>query len=423
MTGPSPAAERIVALDVLRGVAVFGILLLNILGFGLVSSGYFDPTVGTGATDASHATNLGVWAAVDVFFEGIMRALFSMLFGAGIVLFLRDGRSGRLHYKRTFWLLMFGLLDAFVLLWFGDILIVYALAGALLYLVRNASPARLCIAGVILMSMLSAIGFIGKDQMSYARSAAIQIDSGVNAAPSAEEVEWASAWTEFSDGFLPDQDALAAELTARQGSYASAFAWNLDEMVEVLLFVIPVVMFWDALAMMLLGMALFKWGVISGQRSRRFYLRLALGGLLLGLVINGYEVASAYHQNFGPLHTFSYFQWTYHWGRLAMALGYLGLVMLWCHSGGLTRLRAGFADVGRMALTNYLGQSLICLLLFTGAGLALVGELERWQLYVIVLLIWIAQYVFSRWWMDRHRFGPLEGAWRRLTYGRGVVAG
>ena len=191
-------------------------------------------------------------------------------------------------------------------------------------------------------------------------------------------------------------------------------------MQDWLLFVNPIVIFWDALIMMLIGMALFKWRVLDGSRSTRFCWSLMLGGFASGLLLNGWEVRQAFVYDFNPLHYFSYFQWSYHLGRLAMGIGYIGLILLWCRSSYARRLRAGIADVGRMALSNYLGQSLLGLFLFTGAGLALVGELERWQLYPIVLGIWVVQYLFSRWWMDRYRYGPLEGLWRRLTYGRAV---
>ena len=417
MSAPAAPAERIVALDVLRGVAVFGILLLNITGFGMVSSGYFDPLVGSGPTEASRALNLGVWAFVSVCFEGTMRALFSILFGAGVVLFLTGGRSGTIHYRRIGWLLVFGLVDAYLLLWNGDILLVYALVGALLYLVRDASPRRLLATALALMLGLSAVGFVTKQQMLTAQSVSQQIETGEIAVPNAEQQQWAAVWEEFRADFLPPEAELEQELELRRGSYASAFRWNVGAMADVLLFILPVVMFWDALVMMLVGMALHKWGLFEAPGSCSRCVVMMLVGFGVGIGLNLWEVRAAYVHEFNPVHHFPYFQWSYHWARLAMALGYLGAVLLWCRFAAGRRLRAGLADVGRMALTNYLGQSLLALLLFTGAGLALVGELQRWQLYPIVIAIWVVQYLFSRWWMDRYRFGPLEGVWRRLTYG------
>ena len=118
---PTAADERIESLDVVRGFALLGILLLNILGFGLLTTGYFNPLVGAGADEVSRQLNLGIWAGVDLFFEGGMRALFSILFGAGVVLFTSSARErgDMLHYRRNFWLLVIGLFDAYVLLWSG----------------------------------------------------------------------------------------------------------------------------------------------------------------------------------------------------------------------------------------------------------------------------------------------------------------
>ena len=126
---PIAASDRIESLDVLRGFALLGILLLNILGFGLHTAGYFNPLISIGETETSRLLNLGAWASVSVLFEGAMRCLFSMLFGAGVVLFTTGRpKAGSLHYKRNFWLLVFGAFDAFILLWTGDILMIYAVS-------------------------------------------------------------------------------------------------------------------------------------------------------------------------------------------------------------------------------------------------------------------------------------------------------
>ena len=169
--------------------------------------------------------------------------------------------------------------------------------------------------------------------------------------------------------------------------------------------------------MMMLGMALHRSGVLDGSRTQAFYVRLMLGGFAAGLIINGYEVGGAIARDFDLLSTFGLMQPTYQLGRLGMALGYLALVVLVVKSGALPWLRERLAAVGRMALTNYLMHSVIGALVFTGVGFGLVGELERWMLYPVVLAIWVIQLVASRWWMLRYRFGPLEWLWRAMTYG------
>ena len=148
-----------------------------------------------------------------------------------------------------------------------------------------------------------------------------------------------------------------------------------------------------------------------------FYLRFMLIGFAVGLAINSYEVSLAFTSGFDVASTFAFMKPTYHIGRLGIAAGYLGLVMLVCKSVWLPATRKRLAAVGRMALTNYLAHSLIALFVFTGAGFALVGMLERWALYLIVFAIWAFQLFFSTWWLERYRFGPIEWLWRGLTYG------
>ena len=418
---PVGATDRIESLDVLRGFALLGILLLNILGFGLHSAGYFNPLIGIGEHPG---LNLAIWGGVNLFFEGAMRALFSMLFGAGVVMFTTGlgsrsgaGKSGWLHYRRTFWLLAFGVFDAYVLLWTGDILIVYALCGALLYPLRNARPRTLLVlAGVVIV--LTSLSYEGLGQVMRAgQLAAADIELVPEAAEDPEKQGLAQAWMEFSGDFLVDDAAQREELDQRQAAYPTVARFSAGFMNETLLFVVPMFLLWDALAMMLLGMAFYRMRLLTGERSNAFFLRLTIGGFTAGLAANGWELYRAVVTDYDLLAVFSYTQGTYHIGRLGMALGWMGLVMLCCRHGWMHDLRARLAAVGRMALTNYLMHSLICLFLFTGVGLALVGELERWALYLIVFAIWAFQLWLSPWWLDRYAFGPAEWLWRTLTYG------
>ena len=128
--------NRIESLDVLRGFALLGILLLNILGFGLVSAAFLDPGI---YLSPIGGIDYAVWAFVELSSEGAMRTLFSILFGAGVVLFVTGStaKSGWLHYRRNFWLLVFGLIDLYILLWPGDILVTYAISGFILWFIRN----------------------------------------------------------------------------------------------------------------------------------------------------------------------------------------------------------------------------------------------------------------------------------------------
>lgn len=411
---PTNEADRIESLDVLRGFALLGILLLNIVGFALPASAYSFP-----ASWMHGAADWAVWMGIELFAEGAMRCLFSMLFGAGVVLLAAgpNGKDAATYYKRNFWLLVFGLVDAYLLLWNGDILINYALAGFVLYWACNASPRRLLISAAALIVLLSA--FYGVTEMGMQASRAAAAELAVDSSEAGADTRaLAQMWQGFESDYAVAPQALADELEARRGSYVTAFLWNLPVTNEMLLFVTPMYLFWDALAMMLLGMALFKYGVLQGARETGFYLRLAVVGLVSGLTVNGWELWRASLNDFDLLSTFAQMQATYHLGRLGVACFWLGLLMWLIKSGAIQALRRRLAAVGRMALTNYLSHSLICLLLFTGAGLGLVGQFDRAQIYGFVALIWVFQLWFSPWWLARYRFGPVEWLWRGLTYGR-----
>jgi len=410
---PTPEASRIIALDVLRGFALFGILLLNILGFGLPGAAYFNPVV-DGATSG---WNFYTWASVDVLFEGSMRCLFSILFGAGVVLFTTgdNAKGAAIYYRRNFWLLILGLVNVMVLLWEGDILVTYALSGAMLFLVRHKSPRWLIAASMVLIALMSVQYLVMSYGLNELRD---QARSAISLSQSDSEANKAvQEWQELNQEFSPDAAAIDIELASRRESYGSAWHLVMKKVPDLYLFQLPVIMLLDALAMMLLGMALFKADVLSAGRSHSFYIKLLVIGFTMGLSINLYEVIRSVSSNFDLLVTFSFTRPTYQLGRLGMAAGYLGMVMIICQSGYLPWLTRKLAAVGRMALSSYLAHSLICLFIFTGAGFGLVGQMERWMLYVVVLAIWVFQIIFSDWWLSMYRFGPVEWVWRALTYG------
>ena len=417
VAAPVAEAQRVESLDVLRGFALLGILPLNILGFALHSATYFNPQVGL--DESIRTLELGVWAFVDVFFEGAMRCLFSMLFGAGVVLFTTGlrAKSGWLHYRRTFWLLMFGLFDAYILLWNGDILILYAVAGALLFLARNWKARSLLIAAAVVLGLTTLFMTAGKISLSATEEAAARLEAAADPSEVDERTRgMAQAYSDFSADFVPTPEYYEQQLEQRRASYSSAFAWNAPYTTNQLVFTAPIFLLWDAVGMMLIGMAFFKMGLLQGDRSRRFMLRFMAVGFAVGLTANVYEVTKALSGGLRLLDVFSPMQPTYHLGRLGMACGYLGLLVLIVQLGKLPALRARLAPVGRMALTNYLMHSAISLFLFTGAGLALVGRLDRWQLMLVVFAIWALQLALSPWWLKHYRFGPLEWLWRALTY-------
>jgi uncharacterized protein len=412
-TAPISESQRIESLDVLRGFALLGILLLNIIGFGFINYAYVAPSL----TIQSPA-DMVAWILVDLTAEGAMRGLFSILFGAGVVLFLGRDTTGRswLHIKRTFWLLIFGLVNGYLLLWTGDILVTYAVCGLILFFARNVSGKRLLITSCIFIALLSLYNAGMHFGLLYLQDSAAQAtELQAQGKPVSEELQRAQAeWKEFEREFRPSKAAIADEVAARGGSYSSAFYWTMGQNTEILLTNLWFLLVPDALALMLLGMALFKLGVLQGQLRVSIYRHMAVFGICCGLLINAYELWVAHASNFDTVASFNQIAPTYHLGRTALAIGWIGIVVLL-----LRHLSVGsrLAAVGRMALTNYLMHSLICLFIFTGAGFGLINQLARWQLYGVVLAIWIVQLYLSPWWLARYHYGPMEWLWRGLTYG------
>ena len=409
--------DRIESLDVLRGFALLGILLVNIVAFGLVSSAFLDPGI--------YLTPIGgidyiVWAFIELSSEGAMRTLFSILFGAGVVLFVTGStaKSGWLHYRRNFWLLVFGLINAYIFLWPGDILVTYALSGFVLWFVRNWKARSLLILATFLILIGSLQNFAMKNTLEIARDAAEEMKISISKGEefSEETAAWAQGWIDYEEDNQAEIDNIPNEIKKRTSSYSSAYEYNLEKANEMIYFVLPFFLFLDALMMMVIGMALFKLGVLDGGRDIKFYIRMMCIGFLTGISINVYEVLLITNSNMDIIETNPYFRFTYHFGRLFMGLGYLGLVILLIKIEKLESLRFRLACVGRMALTNYLMHSVIALFIFTGAGLGLLGKFSWSQLYLFVLLIWVIQLYISPLWLKYFYFGPVEWLWRLLTY-------
>ena len=172
---------------------------------------------------------------------------------------------------------------------------------------------------------------------------------------------------------------------------------------------------WDVLSMMLIGIALIKWGVLSGEKPASLYWLMVLIGYPIGIAINYYEMQLVINNEFSAI-SFSQSTITYYWGRFFVAMGHIGLVMLFCKSPLFSWLKVSLAAVGRMALTNYIMHSVICMFIFTGVGFGLFGKLERFELLYVVLAIWVFQLILSPIWLKHFKYGPMEWLWRSLSY-------
>lgn len=396
---PVEAGGRIASLDVLRGFALLGILVMNVQLFAMPSTAYLNPT----AWGDLSGINLAVWAFGHVFFSQKFLTLFSLLFGAGICLFAdrieaRGGRPAAWHYRRMGWLLAFGLAHAY-LLWAGDILVSYAVCGGVVFLFRRRRPRTLVLAGVAGLVITSAVTLL---------LGAVLLVPGIPAeVTSAIESEWA-----------PDAAELDAEVAAYRGGWTEQQPLRMEEAFAVHLGTLPFFAVWFCGGLMLVGMALYKWGILSAAKDDRFYGRLAAAGLLAGVPV----IVAGVWWNFAGGWSWQrsmFFGSLFNtWGCVPMALGYLGLVMLAVRRRFLPALQARLAAVGRMAFTNYLLQTVICTAIFYGHGLGLFGSAERYQQLLIVFAVWGFQLWVSPIWLRRHSHGPLEWLWRTLTYGR-----
>jgi len=409
-----PAADRIEALDFVRGVALFGILYMNIVLFGLPYA-YSNPANAGGAEGA----NLWVWAFGEIFVEGTQRGLFSLLFGASAILLTsRLEAAGRrdaadIYLRRSLWLIVFGMIDGYLLLWQGDILFLYGVAALALYAFRNMAPRRLIACGVAGLLVACAWNahetwdFLKKHDAYVEASAAQQAGRELTQSEQQALSAWGEAAAEYEA--TPQDAAAAAEAlrrpypelvaqTAPQIAYAES--WGTYRY------------FFDVFGMMLIGMALFRLGVLTMKCRTRVYLAMMGAGYVVGLAVNAAETRWVMDHGFSAV-AFAQAHVTYDVGRLATTLGHLGALLLFVRSGLFGWLRRAVAAFGRMAVTNYLGQSLLGAVIFIGFGLF--NQLERHQLYYVFAAICASQLAFSVAWLRLFRFGPVEWLWRSLT--------
>ena len=416
---PVGAPERIPSIDVLRGFALLGILLMNIVSFALPDAAYWDPTAAGGAA----GVDLAAWLLSAVLFEGKMRSIFSMLFGAGVVLLTSrveerglEAQAADIYYRRAQWLIAFGLAHAYFL-WGGDILYGYGVAALVLYPFRRQSPRFLVLAGLLLLAILVPKSLLDGRHIESLRARAAAAASAKAAGRTLTEAqreaseEWAAKLKELK----PSPAEIKKEIADHRAGYRAMFTRRMKEVTSGDSLYYYKYGFFDVAGMMLLGMGLFKLGVFSSGRSAGFYSRLALAGYAVGVPLNWYVAHRNIALRFDPA-VLAYDSTAYDLGRLSVALAHVGVVMLVCKAGMLRGLRARLAAVGRTALSNYLLQTLLCTTIFEGYGFGLYGRLQRIDLLSVVLPIWAFQLVLSPIWLRRFRFGPMEWLWRSLTY-------
>ena len=421
LPGSTPVTERVVAVDALRGLAVLGILWINILVFALPDIAVSNPLAIGGGGIINH----GLWTFGDIYIEGTMRGLFSIMFGASIVLLTvpfgtseAPKQNAKYFYRRSAWLVVFGLIHEYLLLMPYDILLMYGLAGFIIFLFRNVSPRTLLTLSAALLTIVTVLSILGHlsdaDLREMADDANTLVAAGGELTESDKEI--LKIWKEEHSEMWPSPETLATQIKTQRGSVGEIYANNFAIMhdsnhLEYLLIGLT-----DVWLMMFLGMVLLKWRVLTAEKSRNFYLYLMLAGYGIGLPLNAWQSWAMWQGNFDPV--FWYPLVTDDIGRVSVTLGHIGLFFSIWKSGVLAWLMRALTAVGRMALTNYISQTILANLIFTGIGFGLYGQFERLHIHLIMAMIWIFQITFSLWWLSRFQFGPLERGWRSLTYGK-----
>ncbi len=390
-TAPIAVKDRFESLDVLRGVAILGILMLNVQAFLMASNAYIYPPAHMDVTGA----NLNTWLIAYIFFDSKFITIFSALFGAGMLLMVGEepDASRKLHFSRMRWMLVFGLIHMFVF-WFGDILTTYAIAGFIIVFFRRMSATKLIIWGLIWLFITGALFVGAMAAMGLAPPEAFEESHPFLYEPDVLQDMVAA----YQDGFL-----------ASRGYNALNGAMNLGSLV-----------FFGGriVGVMFLGMALFKLGFLTARWSVLSYAICVVIGLGLGWPLAAYG-ATAMVESGWALNTIWVMLGSNYIAMLLVAFGYASVVMLVCKAPWLKIVRYPFACAGRMAFTNYLSQTFIMVFIAVGGiGLGQFGQLERVQQAQLVMAVWVFQLIFSMLWLQVFRMGPLEWLWRTLSYGK-----
>ena len=398
-------ASRIAMLDLIRGVAVMGILIMNIVAFAMPEAAYTDPA----ALGRPGGADIAVWAFNFVLIDGKMRGLFSFLFGASMLLVIDRATAkgedpARVHFSRMFWLFVFGEAQL-IFLWWGDILNHYALVGCVAWFFRKLPPHKLVAVAIMLIAVEVSL-VAGLALNVHTLQAAMQAPH-----PAAATI---SQYQDLQEQFgVPPAAVLRDDLGLHRGPYGPLLADSLNGAfvsTRNTFFFVGL----ETLGYMLLGMACLKSGMLSGAWSARQYRRwVAIGfgtGIPAGALLAGYIAWSDFALFPVVLGGITLPTLV----RPLMIVGWASLITLLAQRWGIS---ARIAAAGRMAFSNYLGTSMVCTTLFYGWGFGLYGHLSRAELYPIVVAVWVLMLLWSKPWLAHFRYGPLEWLWRTLARG------
>lgn len=402
---PVSAAERIVALDFIRGIAVLGILFPNIVAYGHPMLAYYWPE---GLPGGSTGFDRYLWLVQFVLIDGKLRGLFTLLFGAGLILFLdrveARGGNSELQVRRLAWLGVFGLLHTF-LIWTGDILLLYALAGIAAFFMVGWDARTQLRVGVA--------WFLAGALILSASFAAAVTTEGFPPIPDPTPISYEQAQEGAAD-YVKEADEEIAVTQA--GSWPRLVAWRLSEEgpglpVELIFFALV-----ETIPLMLVGMALYRMGLFEGRLDRARMKRWGWIGIAGGAALTVPIGLWVMWAGFPVMLTQLAFNGLSAFLHLPMVLGLAALLSLWAPTASKGWLGSRIVAAGRMAFSNYLGGSILMMLVFQGWAGGLFGQLHRIGLLPLVLLAWILMLAWSKPWLAYFRYGPLEWLWRCLTY-------
>ena len=396
---------RIASLDVIRGVAVMGIFSVNVMSFAMIGSAYLNPTAFGGHTGA----NFLVWAANVLLIDGKMRSLFSILFGASMMVVIEraeaQGRSPlRTHLSRMVVLFGFGVAH-YYFIWGGDILANYAVAGLLVFLLRDRSPRTLILAGIAGLLIQSL--YFGWELLGQ-----FQVQAAAHAQGASKEA--IDAWNAMVGYNHPDAVRIAKDQSRHLGPWSVLFERRADRSTIFFEYVgldLPA-----TAGLMLIGMAGFKSGFLTGSWSVSRYRRFARWTVPLGIAGFAAVIAVIVRSQFDGLVIQACLFITGNAFATILALGYAALIILFARRPG--ELTERISAAGRCAFSNYLGTSILATFVFDGWGLGLYGSLSRWQMWLVAPIFWAIMLLWSKPWLDRFHYGPLEWVWRSLARGR-----
>ena len=406
MATTAPSANRYLSLDLIRGIAVMGILLMNIVALGLPSATYLNPL----AYGGDRPVDIAAWATMFVVADGKMRGLFSVLFGASMLLVIERAEAkgenpALVHYSRLSWLLLFGVIHAYAI-WYGDILMLYAVIGAVAFFFRKMEAHKLVTLGLILIFAQIVLFGLAVFGLWMSRELALAPD-----APAEALDAWRDAEAQLGG---TDREAIVRQIAIHQGSYADILSERLgskfwEPIKNNLTFSI------ETLGLMLLGMAGLKSGFLTGGWEKAAYARLARIGYLIGLPLLVILAIAVMRSGFDPVISFALKFPVQMLVNPLVILAHASIIIYWLKSAGESALVRRIAATGRAAFTNYLGTSIVCTFIFYGYGFGLYGEMGRADLYLVMFGVWALMLLWSKPWLDRFRYGPLEWLWRTLA--------